>query len=118
MTYKDLTTKQIFSGEVTEEAKRILIRVVKEGTGKLADISGRLIGGKTGTAQKYDPAIGRYSHSDYRATFVGFIADLERPLVIAVTIDEPRASHFGGVVAAPAFKEIAEKIIAYVESQI
>jgi len=111
-------TRQIFSKEATEEAKRILIRVVKEGTGKLADISGRQLGGKTGTAQKYDPAIGRYSPNDYRATFVGFIADLERPLVIAVTVDYPRASHFGGVVAAPAFKEIAEKIIAYVESQI
>ncbi|MFH1362857.1 MAG: penicillin-binding protein 2 [Candidatus Omnitrophota bacterium] len=113
----DYSKKQVFSPEVTEEAKRILIKVVQEGTGKSAGVSGRLIGGKTGTAQKYDPDIGRYSPNDYRATFVGFIADLDHPLVIAVSVDEPRASHFGGVVAAPAFKEISEKTIAYLEGQ-
>ncbi|MCF7908737.1 MAG: penicillin-binding protein 2 [Candidatus Omnitrophica bacterium] len=109
--------KRVFSSSVAEEAKRILIKVVAEGTGKRAGIKQRVIGGKTGTAQKYDSKLGRYSPSDYRATFAGFIADLDRPIVIAVSVDEPRSSHFGGVVAAPVFREIAEKIIAYVESQ-
>ncbi|MCK5492615.1 MAG: penicillin-binding protein 2, partial [Candidatus Omnitrophica bacterium] len=95
--------KKVISSLVADKAKDILIDVVSEGTGKRAGIVGRKIGGKTGTAQKYDPKIGKYSSSKYRATFVGFIADLNPPLVIAVTIDEPRKSNFGGVVAAPVF---------------
>jgi len=109
--------KRVFNSSVSEEVKRILIRVVEEGTGKRAAIEGRLVGGKTGTAQKYDPKIGRYSPTKHRATFVGFIADLDQPLVIGVTVDEPRKSHFGGVVAAPAFREIALKVVAYLEGQ-
>jgi len=109
--------KRLFSSSVTEEVKRILIKVVGEGTGKRAALGGRLIGGKTGTAQKYDFGLGRYSSSKYRATFAGFIADLDSPVVIVVSVDEPRRSHLGGVVAAPVFRAIAEKVIAYLESQ-
>ena len=109
--------KKILDSLITNKAKDILIDVVSEGTGRRAGIKGRKIGGKTGTAQKYDPKIGRYSSSKYRATFVGFIADLSSPLVIAVTIDEPRKSNFGGVVAAPVFRNIAEKVIKYIEGE-
>ncbi|MDD5080452.1 MAG: penicillin-binding protein 2 [Candidatus Omnitrophica bacterium] len=94
-------------------AKDILVEVVANGTGKRAYIQDRRIGGKTGTAQKYDPVIRRYSPNKYRANFVGFLDDLDEPVVIAVTIDEPRKSHFGGVVAAPLFKKIAEKVLVY-----
>lgn len=116
---KDINHKRrrLFSSSVCEEVKRILIRVVAEGTGKRAAVAQRLIGGKTGTAQKYDFELGRYSSTKYRATFAGFIADLDPPLVIAISVDEPRKSHFGGVVAAPVFSEIAKKVIAYLESQ-
>jgi cell division protein FtsI (penicillin-binding protein 3) len=94
-------------------AKDILVEFVANGTGKRAYIQDRRIGGKTGTAQKYDPVIRRYSPNKYRANFVGFLDDLDEPVVIAVTIDEPRKSHFGGVVAAPLFKKIAEKVLVY-----
>jgi len=107
--------KQIFPSATTERAKDILIKVVGEGTGKRAQVKERVIGGKTGTAQKYDPKIKRYSPNKYRATFIGFIADLDPPLVIAVTVDEPKKSHFGGVVAAPVFSKIAQKVIKYIE---
>jgi len=109
-------TKKIFSAAISERAKAILIDVVSEGTGKRANISGRRIGGKTGTAQKYDRELGRYSPTKHRASFIGFIADLDFPLVIAVSIDEPRKSHFGGVVAAPLFRKIAKKTIDYIET--
>jgi cell division protein FtsI (penicillin-binding protein 3) len=108
--------RRIVPGESAQQAKEILVKVVSEGTGLRAAIGGRAIGGKTGTAQKYDSKIGRYSPDRYRATFVGFVADSNPPLVIGVTVDEPRKSHFGGVVAAPVFKEIAQKIIKYTES--
>jgi len=107
--------KKVIPTSAANRAKDILISVVSEGTGKRAQVKGRKIGGKTGTAQKYDPKIGKYSPSKYRATFVGFIADLNPPLVIGVTIDEPRRSHFGGVVAAPVFRNIAQKVINYTE---
>ena len=107
--------KRVFPKSSADRAKDILIAVVAEGTGNRAQVKGRKIGGKTGTAQKYDPELKRYSPSKYRATFVGFIADLNPPLVIGVTVDEPQRSHFGGVVAAPVFKNIAQKVIKYIE---
>ena len=107
--------KRIFSKSSADKAKDILISVVRDGTGKRAQVKGRQIGGKTGTAQKYDVKLKRYSSSKYRATFVGFIADLDSPLVIGVTVDEPKRSHLGGVVAAPVFKNIAQKVISYIE---
>ncbi len=109
--------KKVISSSASERAKNILIEVVEQGTGRRAAVRKSKIGGKTGTAQKYDPELGRYSPSKYRATFVGFIADLNPPLVIAVTVDEPRKSHFGGVVAAPVFGKIAQKVVKYIEGK-
>jgi len=109
--------KRVLSEESVARVKDILIDVVDNGTGLRAKVEGRKIGGKTGTAQKYDPQIKRYSPTQYRATFVGFIADLEPPVVIGVTIDEPKKSHFGGVVATPVFKNIAEKLIKYLNNK-
>ncbi|MCF7886907.1 MAG: penicillin-binding protein 2, partial [Candidatus Omnitrophica bacterium] len=105
--------KDIVSAETADKAKEILIKVVSQGTGRRAKISGELIGGKTGTAQKYDLNLGRYSPNRYRANFIGFVDNIKKPIVIGVTIDEPKTSHFGGVVAAPLFKKIAEKVISY-----
>jgi len=112
-----LRRKKIFSQDVIEKAKNILIEAVEKGTGKKAGVEKRIIGGKTGTAQKFDSKIGKYSSSKYRANFVGFIEDIDPPLVIAVSVDEPRKSHFGGVVAAPVFKNISQKIIPYIEGE-
>ncbi|MFO8053455.1 MAG: penicillin-binding protein 2 [Candidatus Omnitrophota bacterium] len=105
--------KNVLSGETARLAKEVLIKVVEQGTGKRAKIAGELIGGKTGTAQKFDSRLGSYSPSKYRANFVGFIDSIKKPIVIGVTIDEPKKSHFGGVVAAPLFKKIAKKVINY-----
>ncbi len=105
--------KKVLGRDAADKAKDVLIGVVTEGTGQRAKIKGEEIGGKTGTAQKFDVELGRYSPDKYRANFVGFISSTERPIVIAVTVDEPSVSHFGGVVAAPLFKKIAEKIVNY-----
>jgi cell division protein FtsI (penicillin-binding protein 3) len=107
--------KRVILESAADRVKNILISVVDDGTGKLAQVKGHKVAGKTGTAQKYDPAIKKYSPFKYRATFVGFIADLNQPLVIGITVDEPKRSHFGGVVAAPVFKEIAQRVIKYRE---
>jgi len=110
-------TEKIFSEEIAEKVRDILIDVVDKGTGSKAGIDKRIVGGKTGTAQKFDTKIGKYSSSKYRANFVGFIADVNPPLVIAVSVDEPKKSHFGGVVAAPVFRSIGQKIIPYIEGE-
>jgi cell division protein FtsI/penicillin-binding protein 2 len=105
--------KRIFSAATSERAKNILFGVVDSGTGMLARIAGVKIGGKTGTAQKYDPVLHHYSPSSYRSSFVGFISSIDRPVVIAVSISDPKRAHYGGVVAAPIFRKIAEKVINY-----
>ncbi|MCP4653155.1 MAG: penicillin-binding protein 2 [Candidatus Omnitrophica bacterium] len=107
---------RVVPASVAEHARSVLIEVVEDGTGKRAKINNVTIGGKTGTAQKYDPEIGRYSHNKYRASFVGFIM-LDSPLVMAVTIDEPKKHHFGGVIAAPLFRKIAEKTVKYLSGE-
>jgi len=73
------------------------------------------VGGKTGTAQKIDPATGRYSHRKVVASFVGTVpADAPR-LVILVVIDEPETLRWGGSIAAPAFREIAREAMHYLQ---
>ncbi len=103
---------------MSRRARQVLCRVVSEdGTGRNARIEGLTVGGKTGTAQKFDLTLGKYSFSKYRASFVGFIQGKTDPIVIAVSIDEPVKSHLGGVVSAPLFKRIGEKITAYLENK-
>jgi cell division protein FtsI (penicillin-binding protein 3) len=116
--YKDFTSepKPVVSGLTSQRAKDILIAVVEDGTGKLAQVTGAKAGGKTGTAQKYDPALKRYSSSQYQASFIGFVDGLKTTIVIGVTISEPKKSHFGGVVAAPLFKKVAEMTIKYLNA--
>jgi cell division protein FtsI (penicillin-binding protein 3) len=87
--------------------------VVLEGTGKPAQLDGYTAAGKSGTAQKIDPATGRYSATQYNASFVGF-APVNNPVVtILVVLDSPIGPHHGGQVGGPVFKRVAEQIMAY-----
>jgi len=95
--------------------RRLLEGVILEGTGKLARLDGYTAAGKTGTAQKIDPATSRYSHTQVIASFVGF-APLNNPAVtILVSLDSPVGRHHGGEVAAPVFKRVAEQVLAYLD---
>jgi cell division protein FtsI (penicillin-binding protein 3) len=73
------------------------------------------VAGKTGTAAKPDPKTGGYSTYRYVASFVGIVPASKPRLVILVTVDEPHNSIWGGVAAAPAFKEIALDCLRYLE---
>jgi membrane peptidoglycan carboxypeptidase len=85
------------------------------GTGKPARLDGYTAAGKSGTAQKIDPATGRYSRTDYNASFVGF-APVNNPAIsILVTLDSPKDGHHGGQVGGPVFKRIAEQVLAYLD---
>jgi len=86
---------------------------VLEGTGTKALLDGYTTAGKTGTAQKIDPATGRYSQTLTIASFVGF-APINNPAVtILVTLDSPVGLVEGGEVSAPVFKRVAEQVLSY-----
>jgi cell division protein FtsI (penicillin-binding protein 3) len=92
-----------------EVVRRVLEGVVsREGTGTRASIEGFRVAGKTGTSQKVDPKTKRYSKTKYEAIFVGFVPVNKPKLVILVMIDEPKGVSYGGVVAAPVFKEVGQ----------
>jgi cell division protein FtsI (penicillin-binding protein 3) len=81
------------------------------GTGVLAAMPGIRTGGKTGTAEKVDPATGRYSRTKNLSSFVG-TAPLDDPRYVAIVlVDEPAGLVFGGQVAAPAWREIVERAL-------
>jgi len=86
----------------------IMEAVVERGTAKSAQVEGYTIAGKTGTAAKL--VDGRYSHSDYNTSFVGFLPSRKPALTILVVIDSPhgKVTAYGGTVAAPIFQRIAE----------
>jgi cell division protein FtsI (penicillin-binding protein 3) len=106
---------KVISLDTAERAKKILIGAVENGTGQLAKISGITVAGKTGTAQKLEPD-NTYSHKKFVASFIGF-APADDPIVaIAVVVDEPHPYYFGGVVAAPVFKNVANDCIKYLKS--
>jgi cell division protein FtsI/penicillin-binding protein 2 len=83
------------------------------GTASEVSIKGYKLAGKTGTANKIDPATGEYSKSDYVASFIGFAPALHPRLLIAVVVDEPHGAIYGGTVAAPAFGRIASFALPY-----
>ena len=106
--------RRVVSEETARQVRRMLRDVVEEGSGTAAQVPGYRIAGKTGTAAKPDET-GGYSESRYVASFVGFVPASKPRLVILVTVDEPRGAIWGGTVAAPAFAEIAEFALQYME---
>ncbi len=96
------------SNETARVVTGLLRGVVEAGTGTQARIDGIPVAGKTGTAQKVDGRTGRYSPRERMSSFIGFVpADAPR-FVILVVIDSPRTATYGGLVAAPVFRRIAE----------
>ena len=88
--------------------------VSSEGTGGEAAVPGYLVAGKTGTAAKPD-SHGGYSDTNYVASFVGIVPASAPRAVILVSIDEPQGQIFGGLVAAPAFRDIARFALQYLD---
>ena len=101
------------SAETAKTVTDLLVNVVDRGTGKRAAIPGYRVAGKTGTAQKVDPATGTYSSTKFVGSFVGFVPAEDPQLAILVMIDEPQGPAWGGVVAAPVFRKVAEQALRY-----
>ena len=112
---KPVFRRRIVSRWIARELTSMLQNVVLDGTGTLAQIPGYHVAGKTGTAAKPDPQ-GGYSTSKYVASFVGFAPATRPRVVVLVTVDEPQGAIWGGVVAAPAFKAIAQQTLQYLSA--
>jgi cell division protein FtsI (penicillin-binding protein 3)/stage V sporulation protein D (sporulation-specific penicillin-binding protein) len=112
-TVHDFKRRRIVSEAVNTTLKQMLTNVVDEhgATGNAAQIPGYTVAGKTGTAEKPGPH--GYTTGQYVASFVGFVPVKHPRLAILVMVDDPTRAIFGGVVAAPAFAEIAKFDLQY-----
>ena len=107
--------RRVIRPETAATLRRLMEGVVLHGTGPLARLDGWTAAGKTGSAQKIDPATGRYSPTQLIASFTGF-APINNPAVaILISLDSPIGLHEGGQVAAPVFKRIAEQVLSYLD---
>ncbi|MGB8887902.1 MAG: penicillin-binding protein [Candidatus Korobacteraceae bacterium] len=104
---------RVVSTMTAAEMKKMMEGVVLFGTARRAILDGYTVAGKTGTAQKVDPATGAYSKTKYVASFIGFAPVNTPAITIAVILDSPVGLHQGGQVCAPVFKRIAMQVLEY-----
>jgi len=106
------TIRQVVSQEAAEVMTDVLMGVVKEGTGQVAYLPNLEVAGKTGTAQLYDMEKGTYDSRKHLASFVGYFPATAPRYVLLVMIRQPRGEYYGGLVAAPVFRIIAQRIMS------
>jgi cell division protein FtsI/penicillin-binding protein 2 len=105
---KKYRSRQLISAKTSRLMREILTRAVEKGTGKKARIGGYKVAGKTGTAQKPREKGRGYEPGKYISSFIGFVPAKKPRLIISVVIEEPRGAFYGGTIAAPVFRRIAE----------
>jgi len=106
---------RVISEMAAAQMRKMMEGVVLYGSGKPAQLNGYSAGGKTGTAQKIDPATHLYSKTMHIASFAG-IAPVNNPAIaVAVVIDNPRSgpSYYGTAVSAPVFGDVAQQVLEY-----
>ncbi|HWY22117.1 MAG TPA: penicillin-binding transpeptidase domain-containing protein [Candidatus Acidoferrum sp.] len=109
-------SRRVISSYTAAEMRSMMQKVVLEGTGRKAILEGYTSAGKTGTAQKVDPATGVYSKTKYIGSFAGF-APLNNPqIVVAVILDSAVGLHQGGQISAPVFRRVAQQVLEYLHT--
>jgi cell division protein FtsI (penicillin-binding protein 3) len=103
----------VISSYTAAEMRAMMQKVVLEGTGRKAILEGYSSAGKTGTAQKVDPATGVYSKTKYIGSFAGFAPVNNPQIVVAVILDSAVGLHQGGQVSAPVFRRVAQQVLEY-----
>jgi len=104
---------RVISSYTAAEMRSMMQKVVLEGTGRKAILEGYSSAGKTGTAQKVDPATGAYSKTKYIGSFAGFAPVNNPQIVVAVILDSAVGLHQGGQVSAPVFNRITQQVLEY-----
>jgi cell division protein FtsI (penicillin-binding protein 3) len=106
---KPRVRRQVVPRRIAKLVGQMLTAVTEPGgTAVEAGVDGYLVAGKTGTAQKADYVHGGYAKDKWLASFIGFLPAEHPAVVISVVIDEPVIAHYGGTVAGPVFRRIAE----------
>jgi cell division protein FtsI (penicillin-binding protein 3) len=103
---------RVISEETSAIVRGMLQDVVEEGSGHLAQIPGYTVAGKTGTSQKVDPETGTYG-DEYVASFIGFAPASDPEYLALIAVDEPEATYWGEVAAAPAFRTVMGFTLGY-----
>jgi cell division protein FtsI (penicillin-binding protein 3) len=101
--------RRVISEETSAKMRELLVSSVENGTGSSAKIDFMKVGGKTGTSKKL--VDGKYSGTDYNSSFIGFFPAEEPQIVCMILVNSPRNGKYGGLVAAPLFKNVAERIL-------
>ncbi len=104
---------RVISSYTAAEMRSMMQKVVLEGTGRKAILEGYSSAGKTGTAQKVDPATGAYSKTKYVGSFAGFAPVNNPQIVVAVILDSAVGLHQGGQVSAPVFHRVMQQVLEY-----
>jgi cell division protein FtsI (penicillin-binding protein 3) len=104
---------RVISYDTAETIKRILEGAVEKGTGKQASTPGYQVAGKTGTAQIPNPETRGYYSNRYLSSFIGFAPVDDPKITLVIVVENPKTSTYGGVVAAPIFRAITEKVLFY-----
>ncbi len=107
--------RRVVTPDVASTLTGILVDVVEHGTGVFAKVSNFLIAGKTGTAEKL--VDGKYSKEFYHASFAGFFPVPNPEIAGYIMINSPTNAYTGGMVAAPIFKRIAERIYGIIQQR-
>ena len=107
--YNPVLKNKVISEKASSMLAEMLEGVVSEGSGKKAYIEGYRVGGKTGTAQKYED--GHVAQGKYVSSFCGFFPANKPEYLALIIVDEPQGTYYGSAVAAPVAKEIFEDII-------
>jgi len=109
-------SQRVVSSLTAAQMRQMMQGVVLHGTGTKAVLEGYSSAGKTGTAQKVDPATHAYSHTKYVATFAGFAPINNPAITIAVILDSAVGLHQGGQVCAPVFHRLAQQVLEYLHT--
>jgi cell division protein FtsI (penicillin-binding protein 3) len=104
---------RVISSLTAAEMRQMLQGVVLHGTGRKAILEGYSSAGKTGTAQKVDPATGGYSKTKYVASFAGFAPINDPQIAVVVILDSAVGLHQGGQVSAPVFERVTQQVLEY-----
>ena len=113
VVFRPAQQHRVISTMTAAQMKKMMESVVLDGTARRAILDGYTVAGKTGTAQKVDPATGAYSKTKYVASFVGFAPVNNPAITIAVILDSAQGLHQGGQVSAPVFRRIAQQVLEY-----
>jgi len=107
--YESKFLRSVISRETSETMKKLFVGVVENGTARTAKIENRIIGGKTGTSQQL--VDNKYSKQNYNSSFIGFYP-VDNPKVLClILMDSPQIGRYGGLAAAPVFKQVLQRII-------